>query len=180
MKVRDSQRKKVYAWGEQEGILWADNDPIISLDECKKLVEKAITWWFRLGNPPPPWAKTTDTSDIFGTDSDATLLKVMMPRIRVHKRRNGAATLGSAEIRFGPKALQTGVILHETAHILIATHKLADIDGGHGPYFMRVLIELLGHYTKFDRSELTRSAKKNKIKVHLMSKIDRPKSSSNN
>ena len=164
MKVRDSQRKKVYGWAEQEGISFADNAPIISPVDCEKLVQKAITWWFRLGNMPP-----LGSSD----------LKVMMPRIRVHKRRNGAATLGSEEIRFGPKALQTGIILHETAHILIATHKLADIDGGHGPYFMRVWIELLGHYTKFDRSELTRSAKNNKIKVHPISKIDRPKLSRN-
>ena len=165
MKVRDSQRKKVYVW---EGISFSDDAPNISLDECEKLVEKAITWWFRLDNPPPPWTEPPDT-----IEPD---LVVMMPRVRVHKGRTySAAAMESQEIRFGSKALQTHIVLHETAHIIIATHKLLLIDGGHGPYFMRVWIELLGHYMKFDRSELTRSAKKNKIKVHPMSKIDRPK-----
>ena len=200
-KVRDSQKQKVYDWGfelkgvgrtikhkekqyyvlpklvgavriiemENRAYEYSPNNPLLSVEECEDLVRKALTWWFRLGNQNA--LKNGRTVYAHGRNIGA-------PRIRINEHAYsfaGRSSWGRSELVFTPGGLRKDTILHEISHYIISTHGLHWYDGGHGPYFMRVFIELMGHYMKSNRSELTRSAKKNKIKVHPMSKIDRPK-----
>ena len=153
VKARDQQRSRVYNW--QDEAVEGYYTPTMTLEESEQLVRKAITWWFRL--------KNTKNARPF-----------TMPRV-IRGRNGTAATGSSGTISLPPWAWSEGVVLHETAHCIVDRHNKRYKDGGHGPYFMRVFIELLGHYMKLNRPELTRSAKKSKIKVHTMAKLPRPK-----
>ena len=94
--------------------------------------------------------------------------------------KNGKGTRvarGGAKFINLPKwARNYGAVLHETTHCLIERMKHNDVDGGHGPYFMRTYIELLGYFLNMDKTELVRQAKADKIKIIPLKYIRRPKS----
>ena len=158
-RVRDQQRQKVYDW-ERE-IIWdniEDTKLQMPLKDCEKLVYKALIWWYRIGKPLPNGRPPS----------------ISMPLV-IPGRENTSARGGRRVISLPSWARVEGPVLHETAHCIVDTHGLLKDDGGHGPYFMRVYIELMGHYLHINRPEMTLSAKKSGIKVHPMSKINRPK-----
>ena len=154
-RVRDQQRSKVYKWESIHADTLEMGAPTMTLEECKTLAHKAITWWFRL-------------------KSGKNTRPMLLPRVK-KGREDTSAWADVDTISLPEWAWTKGSVLHETAHCIVANQGLWSKDGGHGPYFMRVYIELLGQYLKINRSETTPSAKKSKLKVHTMSKIDRPK-----
>ena len=157
-RVRDQQRSRVYSW--ERLVVGKEDIGDMSLPSCQLLVCRCFGWWYRVGRPA----------------SNGRQFNIAIPDV-VRGRENSldAARGSSRTISLPLWARSKIVVLHETAHAIVDNHGLTAKDGGHGPYFMRVYIELLGHYMKFDRAYLTRSAKKEGIKVHPMYKIDRPK-----
>jgi len=135
-RLRDSQRSRVYRW-ERE---WLLEGPEMTLDECRALVEKVCR--------------------AFGRDA--------FPRLKDGRgTRRAKATIGCISL---PRwARRPQIVLHETAHTLLP--RIVSVNGGHyflpphGPEFVRLLIELLVRYHNEDRSELTRLARKEGIKV---------------
>ena len=93
--------------------------------------------------------------------------------------KNGKGTTiargSSRTINLPRWARNHGVVLHETTHCLIDRMKHNDVDGGHGAYFMRTYIELLGYFLKEDKAELVRRAKAEKIKVIPLKYVNRSK-----
>ena len=152
-RIRDSQMSKVYKWENKTLPYYGKKSHYtgeqLSLDQCEQLVHEAIAWWFR--NPKP-----------------------RMPLIK-----NGKGTTiargSSRTINLPRWARNHGVVLHETTHCLIDRMKHNDVDGGHGAYFMRTYIELLGYFLKEDKAELVRRAKAEKIKVIPLKYVNRPK-----
>ena len=149
--VRDQQRKKVYNWERQFTDFYKVE---LTLSECDELIHKALIWWFRNNEERKVYLK-----DGRGTRS---------------------ARGGSSVISLPAWARGRHVVLHETAHCIVERMGHRYEDGGHGPYFMRVFIELLGHFLKYDRTELTRSAKAVKVKVKPVKYLKRPVKSNRN
>jgi len=149
--VRDQQRSKVYNW--ERTTLTDFYRKELTLKECDILIHKALVWWFR---------------------NDA------IREVRIKDGRGTRnATGGYYAINLPTWARGKHVVLHEVAHTIVSrTGGLKD--GGHGPYFMRVFIELLGHFLKYDRAELTRSAKRAKVKVKPVKYLKRPVLSNRN
>ena len=147
-KIRDNQKSKVYRWENKH--LPNISGEELSLDQCGQLIHQAIAWWFRDSKP-------------------------VMPIIKNGKGTRVAR--GGAKFINLPKwARNYGAVLTETTHCLIERMKHNDVDGGHGPYFMRTYIELLGYFLNMDKTELVRQAKADKIKIIPLKYIRRPKS----
>lgn len=150
-KVRDSQKKKVYKWEQ-------DNLPNfysveLTLHECKLLVYKALWWWLHV---------------------PIGYVGALMPIIK-DGRGTRKARGGIDKINLPPWARTYGVVLHETAHCIIDRMGKLQEDGGHGPHFMRMYIELLARFHNMDKSKLLQSAKADKIKVISIDRLKRPK-----
>tara|TARA_B100001123_G_scaffold255245_1_gene284687 strand:- start:1518 stop:2189 length:672 start_codon:yes stop_codon:yes gene_type:complete len=145
-RIRDSQKNKVYNW-ENKNLPYIGEQ--LSLEQCKQLIHQAIVWWFR--NPKP-----------------------QMPLIK-HGKGTTIARGGAMTINLPRWARNYGVVLHETTHCLIERMKHNDVDGGHGPYFMRTYIELLGYFLKMDKAELVKRAKSDKIQVIALKYVKRSK-----
>ena len=145
-RIRDSQKSKVYKW-ENKNLPYIGEQ--LSLEQCEQLIHQAIAWWFR--NPKPH-----------------------MPLIKSGKGTT-VARGGAKLINLPTWARNYGVVLHETTHCLIDRMKHNDVDGGHGPYFMRTYIELLGYFLKVDKAELVGRAKADKIKVIPLKYVNRSK-----
>ena len=143
-RTRDNQKNKVYDW-ENEHVPVTGEE--LSLAQCEQLIHQALVWWFR--------------------DS-----MVSMPLIK-----NGKGTRiargGATTINLPRWARNYGVVLHETSHCLV-DRMGHNKDGGHGPYFMRTYIELLGHVLNMDRADLVRKARADKIKVISPEHLNRP------
>jgi len=137
-KIKDSQKSKVYKWEEKHIPITAFGEQL-SLKECEDLIRQALTWWL-------------DDNDVW------------MPIIK-DGRGTQTARGGAKRISLPRWARNHGVVLHEIAHCLL--FRMGErSDGGHGPYFMRTYIELLGKfYRHVDKSNLLREAKAAKIKV---------------
>ena len=146
-KIRDNQKSKVYRWENKH--LPNISGEELSIDQCEQLIHQAIAWWFRDSKP-------------------------VMPIIK-NGKGTSVARGGAKFINLPKWARNYGVVLHETTHCLIERMKHDDVDGGHGPYFMRTYIELLGYFLNMDQAELLRQAKADKIKVIPMKCIRRPK-----
>jgi len=150
-KARDSQRSKVYQW---EKTTIPDFYRIeLTLYECKLLAYKALWWWLRV---PTGYVGT------------------FMPIIK-DGRGTRKARGGIDKINLPPWSRSYGVVLHETAHCIVARMGQLQEDGGHGPYFMRIYIELLDRFHNMDKSKLLKSAKADKIKVVSINRLKRPK-----
>ncbi|MEO6197372.1 MAG: hypothetical protein ABIP58_04600 [Dehalococcoidia bacterium] len=70
---------------------------------------------------------------------------------------------GHRRIRVQPDYLTRWVLCHEMAHGLIG-HTFAG-SPGHDPYFVRVLIELLGRYGAYDANHLIQTAEEAGIRI---------------
>ena len=150
-RVRDQQRKKVYDWAHSLTDYYKAD---LTLSECDDLIHKALVWWFR-------------NNDV---------LKVLVKDGRGTRMARG----GYNSINLPVWARSRHVVLHEVAHTIVDRTIGNFTDGGHGPYFVRVFIELLGHFLKYNRADLTRSAKAVKVKVKPVKYLKRPVKSSRN
>lgn len=135
---RDTQRSKVYAWERAD--IWPDG--ISAQDhEPEMSLEECLIFIARV------WQDYTTAPP---------------PRVR-QGRRGATARGGRYRITLPTWAQNKWVILHELAHALLAYRQ--SIEPWHGPEFARHYIDLLATYLKVSKTELTRSARKRKIKV---------------
>ena len=144
-KARDNQKSKVYKW-ENKHLPFIGEE--LSLDQCEQLVHQALAWWLRDSKPSMPLIKSG--------------------------RGTRIARGGSRIINLPRWSRNYGVVLHETAHCLIERMGHGKVDGGHGPYFMRTYVELLGHFLRMDKPDLIRKAKADKIKIMPLKHVHRP------
>jgi hypothetical protein len=183
---RDNQRHKVYSW-ENTDLKQLGHDlftSVLTENECELFIVNAIRWWGRenliskLPKPVEPLKYVT--SKRFSTRE---YLKVEK-QYRVHKTRLG----GNVKVKFrnyeyGGKswydpsdnsihltrqwALNKGVCLHEAAHLLLNKNPKLCISNcaWHGAEFMRIYLMLLVRFTPFTMSQLTKSARKRRIKI---------------
>ena len=161
--VRDQQRSKVYDWESyncHRGYTKANGfRGKLTEKQAQTLIKKTFDYWFRKEHSSR-----------------------QLPRVTFRGGYHQAATAQlDSVINLPPWSLyEPSVVLHESAHAIqwrTRRSGLLEYDGGHGPNFCRIFIELLGHFEKHNRAELARSAKASKIKVTPALKIPRPKAS---
>lgn len=130
---RDFQRRRVYTW-EQQNVL-PHLSKLVSLQECRELVEQAYLWWEKPSKMDFDWKPPTVTDG----------------RGRRH-------ACGSREVIKLPRwSRSRPIVLHECAHGMS--------DDGHGPKFVAAYVSLLVHFTDLDKSELLESLTKSGVQI---------------
>ena len=157
-KVRDSQRSKVYQWE-------SNNIPNIhaielTLYQCELLIAESISWWFRLSTHQLSKAER---------DKGIQLMPIIKNGRGIRKAKGNAS-----KITLPRWARSKAIVLHETAHCIVDRMGQRQEDGGHGPYFMRTYIELIGHFLKLSRTQLTKLAREDRIRVMSAKYLNRP------
>lgn len=143
-RTRDTQRSKVYRWERLAVDDWPvgiHQEPVLTLDECQALVNRI----YRLNGPRFPKGHFMAGKPRWG-----------IPKVK-HSRGTWAWG-GSRWIKLPPWARDPKVVCHEAAHGLVEGDH-------HGPYYVRVYIELLARYCGKDRAGLLASAKEAGVKV---------------
>ena len=184
---QDSQRVKVYKW-ERQNLPY--HQSTLGVHKAQELVTKMYLWWFRLspkthgasygsdGVSGPHyyyWSryeKRKEERPIHYRPHDILVPKVMFTKRRSETR---CCVNGVRDMKLSLVAENEFYICHEVAHGIVHAMRCENVDGWHGPYFMRVYMELLGRFTDMDRGTLIKSAKSQKIKIHPIYKIPRPK-----
>ena len=130
---RDFQRRRVYQW-EQHHVL-PHLSKLLSLQECRALVERAYRWWEQPSKMDIGWKPPTVTDG----------------RGRRH-------ACGSREVIKLPRWSRTiPIVLHECAHGMS--------DDGHGPNFVAVYLDLLAKFTDLDTKLLLDSLDKSGVQI---------------
>ena len=177
---RDNQRQKVYSWesNDLKELGLYQSKSVLTEDECELFIVNAIRWWGRenlISKLPKP--KEYVYGKRFST-------KGIVKKLRFHKTRLGGSVLvkfrnyeyggTSWYTSFGNSitltrqwALNKLVCLHEVAHLILCKHpdrELRDC-ASHGAEFMRIYLTLLVRFTPLTMSQLTKSARKRRIKI---------------
>jgi len=158
--VRDQQRSKVYAWERyncHKGYTKSNGfRGKLTEKQAEKLVKKAFDYWFRKDHSSRELPRVTFKGSYYQSASARNDIYINLPPWSLY---------------------EPSVVLHESAHAIQWRTRRSGLeyDGGHGPNFCRIFIELLGHFEKHNRAELARSAKASKIKITPASKVPRPK-----
>lgn len=131
--VPDRQRSRVYTWER----LWIlPHDPaLLSLDECRSLIDRAYRWAEGPRSLQPGWAPPALTDG------------------RGRRHACGSRTC----IKLPRWARSRPIVLHECAHGL-APDK-------HGPLFVRCYVGLLERFAGFDRRGMEASLKSSGVRL---------------
>lgn len=121
-RVRDSQRSAVYRWERECAKRWPDLlSHNMTPGEIRALV--ARVW-----------------SDYRGSEKGMPEIRIATPSAR------GGAWANRFRMRIPAWGRRPWVVLHETAHSLLAGAPGGQPDGAHGPTFARLLLELFERY----------------------------------
>ena len=119
MRLRDSQRAKVYRW--EQSVIRPNDKVRLTREECRELVERVFSDY-----------------NFYGLE----------PELRFRGTSRTRATGCRAYINLPPWAMITSVVLHEVAHAL-GDRRLVSAHAWHGPEFVRLYCELLSRYSEF-------------------------------
>ena len=159
---RDNQRQKVYDW-ENNDLGYNLFKSVLTEDECELIIVNAIRWWGRenLISRLPKFRKSRFHKTRLGEN------------VRVKFRNydyNGKSWYDPTDnsIHLTRQwALNRGVCLHEAAHLLLNKNPKLCISNcaWHGAEFMRIFLTLIVRFTPLTMSQLTKSARKRRIKI---------------
>lgn len=152
-KTRDNQQRACYRWDRKLGYEYPAQNPMLTLDECKHLVESI---WF----------------DYYGN-------KYPVPNVLDSKRRRGEAYGSRRNISLPEWAKTVITVIHETAHAVMGQYKFLnnEVLAAHGPEFARLELELLGEYAGIpakEAREIANELKPRKVKFSLARDIPQP------
>lgn len=166
VRSRDNQRSKVYSWERSDLKALGHNlfKSVLTEDECELIIVNAVRWWGRENLLSKLPAKK-DFINRYPTESGG--------RVRVefrnysyggkswYRRSTNTVTLTKQW------ALNKGVCLHETAHLLLNKNPERAVRNcaSHGAEFMRIYLTLLVRFTPFTMSQLSQSARKRRVKI---------------
>ncbi len=160
VKVRDSQKSRVYAWDRS-----LEQGEPMTLDECRQLIESV---WEKYAV-----AGCTGTCALSGTASYRTEERRPAAPTVVDGRGTTIARGGLHRISLPRWARTKPVVLHECAHAILEHREFHQRTPGgvaaHGPEFARIFMELLVRFGGYERRTIREAATLHKIKIGPLS-----------
>lgn len=96
------------------------------------------------------------------------------PRVPRVEMRNGNRGSANPDVIKLPRAYTTlQLVLHEAAHVIAWDYEEQRSTGGHGPTFVRVLLDLYERYLGVPLGEATKRARARKVKIGLRDECPR-------
>ena len=165
---RDNQRQKVYNWeyNDLKELGLNQSKSVLTEDECELIIVNAIRWWGRenlISKLPKP------KDYVFGKRHKTRLGGNVSVRFRNYEYGGTSwyRSFGNSITLTRQWALNKLVCLHETAHLILCRHPYRELKdcASHGAEFMRIYLTLLVRFTPLTMSQLTKSARKRRIKI---------------